>query len=436
MKIDIRKGLALAVVPLAVVGVAWGVWTTGKAEKPAATTTATFDLPVTTVKRGDVALTVSARGELQGSNSEMLIAPMTGARELTITTLRTPGELVEAGDVVATFDTTEQEFAQTEAEADLAEAEQQVAQAEAEAAAKEEETQASLAQARSDLKIAELEARKNPLLANIIARQNTLLVDAARDKLRQLEQDLNNRKATSRAAVMIQEASRKKAEVKAALAKRNIEAMTLKAKSRGYVNVQQNQNSNFMYWGMSLPAFKIGDAARAGMAVAQIPDLNSWEIRAQISELDRGHLAQGQTAEMTVVAMPERRFTGKIKSLGGTNGPQWDRKFECLFALTEPVKEFRPGMSARILITTQVLKNALWLPSQALFESDGRTFVYVRKGDSFTPADVQLVRRSESQVVITGLREGQIVSMASPEQSSKKKDAAGQGGALKALKGS
>lgn len=433
MNINIRAGFALTVIPLALVGVVWGVWT-GREERPAAT--ASFDLPVTTVKRGDVALTVSARGELQGSNSEMLMAPMTGARELTLTALRTPGELVEAGDVVAAFDTTEQEFAQAEAEADLAEAEQQVAQAEADAAAKEEETQASLSQARSDLKIAELEARKNPLLAQIIARQNTLAVDAARDRLQQLEQDLNNRKATARASVMIQEAARKKAEVKAALAKRNIEAMTLKAKSRGYVNVQQNQNSNFMYWGMSLPAFKTGDATRPGMAVAQIPDLNSWEIRAQISELDRGHLAQGQKAEIVVVAMPERKFTGKIKALGGTNGPSWDRKFECMFALDEPVKEFRPGMSARILITTQVLKNALWLPSQALFESDGRTFVYIGKDGSFTPADVQLVRRSESQVVITGLREGQIVSMASPEQSSKKKDAAAHGGALKALKGS
>jgi len=94
-------------------------------------------------------------------------------------------------------------------------------------------------------------------------------------------------------------------------------------------------------------------------------------------------------------------------------------------------------MSSRIVVTTQVLKDALWLPSQALFESDGRKFVYLRAGNSFTPADVQLVRRSESQVVITGLRAGQIVAMASPEQSSKKKDAgAPGGGALKALKGS
>jgi multidrug efflux pump subunit AcrA (membrane-fusion protein) len=424
----------LAIVFLAVVGAGWAV-RSGKEEKPAAA--ASFDLPVTTVKRGNVAFTVSAKGELQGSNSEMLIGPMTGARELIITSLRQPGELVNPGDVVAAFDTTEQEFALAEAEADLAEADQQVAQAEAEAAAKEEETQASLAQARSDLKLAELEARKNPLLAAIIARQNTLAVEAARDRLRQLEQDLSNRKATSRASVMIQEASRSKAQVKAGTARKNIDAMTLKAKSRGYVNVQQNQSGNFMFWGMSLPVFKAGDTARAGMAVAQIPDLNSWEVRAQILELDRGHLAVGQPAEVRVVAMPERRFAARIKSVGGIDGPPWDRKFECLFALEQPVAELRPGMSTRIVVTTQVLNDALWLPSQALFESDGRKFVYVRAGKSFTPADVELVRRSESQVVITGLREGQIVAMASPEQSSKKKGGgAPGGGALKALKGS
>jgi len=396
---------------------------------------AALDLPVTTVKRGEVRFTVSARGELQGSNSEMLVAPMTGARELNITFLRQPGELVEAGDEVVKFDTTEQEFALAEAEADLGEAEQQVAQAEAESAAKEEETRALLDQAKSDLKLAELEARKNPLVAAIIARQNTLAVEAARDRARQLEQDLGNRKATSQAAILIQQAARNKAKVKSETARKNIDSMTLKAKSKGYVNIQQNTSGNFMFWGMQLPYFKTGDTARAGMAVAQIPDLHSWEIRAQVAELDRGHLAPAQPASIEVVALPGRTFQGKIKNIGGTNGPPWDRKFECVFALENPVSELRPGMSARMLVTTQVLQNVLWVPSQALYESDGRTFVYLHSGKSFSPADVKLVRRSESQVVIEGLREGQVVAMASPDQSSHKKESSG-GGAMKALKGS
>jgi len=70
------------------------------------------------------------------------------------------------------------------------------------------------------------------------------------------------------------------------------------------------------------------------------------------------------------------------------------------------------------------LRNALWVPSQALFESDGRTFVYLQSGSTFSPHDVTLVRRSESQVVLTGLREGQVVALASPEQQAGKKSGA------------
>jgi hypothetical protein len=78
-------------------------------------------------------------------------------------------------------------------------------------------------------------------------------------------------------------------------------------------------------------------------------------------------------------------------------------------------------MSATIVVTTEELHNVLWLPAQALFESDGKTFTYVRSGASFTPKDVSLVRRNESKVVIQGLAEGQEVALANPAEMAKKK---------------
>jgi HlyD family secretion protein len=67
-----------------------------------------------------------------------------------------------------------------------------------------------------------------------------------------------------------------------------------------------------------------------------------------------------------------------------------------------------------------VLTDVLWVRSQAVFESDGRKFAYVRNGDSFAPKNVTLVRRSASQAVIEGLEEGQEVALASPETAIKK----------------
>jgi multidrug efflux pump subunit AcrA (membrane-fusion protein) len=424
-----RKTWALIAAGLAVLAAAgWGAF---RLTRVAASTGQSSSLPITQVKRGKVTITVAARGELQGGNSEMLTAPMTGGNDMAITVLRAPGELVQAGDVVVAFDTTEQEFKLREAEADLAEAEEQVAQAQATSQAKEEEARYQLLQAKAEVKLAELECKRNPLLAAITARQNTLALESARDRLRQLEHDLASRKATTEAGVAIQEAARNKARVKAKTARQNIDAMTLKAKTSGYVNVQQNTSGNFFMFGMQLPAYQVGDTVRAGMAVAQIPDLKNWEVSARIGELDRGNLAQGQPVEITAVALPGKGFKGKVKDLGNTSGPPWDRRFECKISLNESATEMRPGMSARILITTSVLDDAVWVPSQALFESDGRKFVYLRGPSGFLPHDVQLVKRSESQVVLKGVNEGQVVALANPDQMSK--PAAQAGSAMKAL---
>jgi len=56
------------------------------------------------------------------------------------------------------------------------------------------------------------------------------------------------------------------------------------------------------------------------------------------------------------------------------------------------------------------------VPTQAVFQSDGRTFVYVSEAGTFVAKDVKLLRRGESQVVIEGLKEGTLVALASPDQ--------------------
>jgi hypothetical protein len=218
----------------------------------------------------------------------------------------------------------------------------------------------------------------------------------------------------------------------AANAKRQIDSMTLKAKTSGYVNIQLNSNQNMMYWGMVVPPFQIGDTARGGMAVAQIPDLKNWEVSANVGELDRGHLSPDQKVTDGVVALAGKQFKGHVKSMGGTSGPPWDRKFETRIALDESGPDLRPGMTSNMVITVETLDDVLWLPSQALFERDGRSYVYLQTASGFVPHDVTLVRRSESQAVLTGIKEGDVVAMSNPDQQNKPASG-GQNNAMKAL---
>jgi HlyD family secretion protein len=378
-------------------------------------------IPTTKVKRGDVAFSVTANGQLQGGNSKMLTAPMTGSYQLVLTELLKSGDVVKTGDVVAQFDITDESFRLREAEADVAEADQYVLQVRWDALAREEELTYELIRARGNLKLAELDMESNSLRSAIAAKQYTITLEGAKHLLDKLERDYPDRKASTKASVAIQEAARERSKMLAETARRNIETMTLKAPSDGYINVERNVNINYYSAAAAMTPYQMGDQVRAGMAVAQIPDLTNWEVIAQIAEQDRGHLSVAQPSDVRVIALPGKKFHGHITSLGGTTGPPWDRRVECKLSLDDPVHDLRPGMSARIVITMETLKKALWLPAQAVFERDGRTFVYSKSDSGFLVKDVQLVRRSESQVALKGLKEGDEIALASPDQKEKKK---------------
>jgi HlyD family secretion protein len=409
-------------------GITAAVWE-GKRMYRAVAPEAAVKVPLTRVKRGDLTFTISARGELHGGNSEMLTAPLTGGGEMHITSLKKPGDVVKANEVVLEFDPTDQEYKLKEAESDVAESKLKVEQAQAQAEAESEEARYALQKAESDIRVAEYDVRKNPILPAITARQNDLALQAAKDRGNQLRQDLNNRQATNAAAIAVQQAALGKADIQATVARKNIEALNVKAHSDGYVSIRQNQQGNFM-WGMTMPNYQVGDTVRGGMAVAEIPDLKNWEILATIPELDRGTLSKGQKVEVGVIALPGRTYTGSVSDLGGTGGPPWARKFQCTMKLDKPTPDLRPGMSVRIVISTDVMKEALWLPAQAVFESGSRTYVYVPAGASFIARDVHLVRRSESQVVLSDLPLDQQVALADPQEETRKKETGSRGPAI------
>ncbi len=423
-----RTLVILALVFAVAVVIAWGAL---RIARTAAVSTAS-ETPTTRVKRGPVAITVAARGSLQGGNAEVLTAPAVAQDTLNVTFLRQPGDLVEAGDVVAEFDTTQQEYNLREAESDLAEADQNLAQTEADNGANDEENSYAVEAATTQVRLAEQEIRRNAVSAALVARQNEISLEAAQNHLKQTQEDQVNQKTSTAASLAIQKAAQSKARMMADMARKNIENMTLKAKTSGYVSLQQNTFNTFILTtGMTLPPIQIGDTIRPGMGIAQIPDMNSWEVSAQISELDRGHLVVGQAVTVAVVALAGKSFTGRVKSLGDTSGQAWDRKFDCRMTLDQASPELRPGMSSNLVITAETLDNVLWVPSQALFERDGRSFVYLKTANGFTPRDVTLIKRSESQAVLTGVNEGEAVALSNPSE--QKKPGSQQQSATKAI---
>ena len=371
-------------------------------------------VPAVAVQRGNVVISVYASGPVEGGESEQLSAPMIGGGDLHLTSLLESGAPVQPGEIVAQFDTTTQEYNLQQAQADLAEAQQQVLEAQAKAAALEEQNRYALIQAKDAVRLAALDVRRNPLVSAIDAHKNDLALEAARDNLTQLQHDLSSQQANDRALIAQQQAAEQKARMQAQMAQKNIDAMTLRAKTSGYVALRQNTAGNFFFNGMRLPDFQVGDQVNPGMTLAEIPNTQDWTIRARVGELDRGHLAPGQKAVVTLAGIPGQEFAAHIQYVGGSVGPPWDRHSDCTLALDSAPAGLHAGMLASVRIITDRLQNVLWVPAQAVFEQSGHSIVYLRTGGSFVPHEIKVLRRSESQVVVNGLQTGQQVALTNP----------------------
>jgi len=176
------------------------------------------------------------------------------------------------------------------------------------------------------------------------------------------------------------------------------------------------------FFGASLPEYREGDMVFPGRAIVQVLDLEQMEIQARINEIDRANLNAGQPIQLQVESLAGQTFEGRVKNVAGmaSRGEfaagNVSRQFETTFEIKKADPRLRPGVTARIVIIGETLKNVLFLPRQALFEQDGKQIAYIKTPQRFEAREVKIKQRTESQVVIEGVQEGSEVAMINPEQ--------------------
>jgi multidrug efflux pump subunit AcrA (membrane-fusion protein) len=66
-------------------------------------------------------------------------------------------------------------------------------------------------------------------------------------------------------------------------------------------------------------------------------------------------------------------------------------------------------------ITVEKIPNALHIPAQAVFERDGKPVVFVKGPRGFEPHPIQIAKRSESTMVLTGgVKAGELIALSDP----------------------
>jgi|SRR5579884_754689 len=121
-----------------------------------------------------------------------------------------------------------------------------------------------------------------------------------------------------------------------------------------------------------------------GSTLMTVSDLSVITAEIQVDETDIVNVKLDQPAEVTIDAIPNQTFKGKVTEIGDnaiirstgvstattTGSSQEAKDFKVVITLTNPPPNLRPGLSATAKITTGLEHNALSIPIQALTMRD------------------------------------------------------------------
>jgi hypothetical protein len=154
-------------------------------------------LATTTVQRGEVVIRAYTRGELRAVRSVTLVAPnLFGTTQ--VTRLAPLGALARERDLIAEFDESERVAAREQAELNLEQVDEQIKMTKANQQVTAKQDAVNLIHARYEVRRAELDVQKNPILAEIDAKKNVLTLEQDKRALAQLESDVHSSRRNSR----------------------------------------------------------------------------------------------------------------------------------------------------------------------------------------------------------------------------------------------
>lgn len=158
----------------------------------------------------------------------------------------------------------------------------------------------------------------------------------------------------------------------------------------------------------------IGVQNQPGTTLMTISDLGAIDAEVKVAEADVLHVEKGQKAEVTLEALPGRKFAGQVVEIGASalpvTGTAAAREFRVVVRLQNPDAGLRPGLTGDAEIVTSERANVLTVPLQSVvlrtIDGQERTGIFsVSDGvATFVPVVSGVI--GGLNVEVSGLQEG------------------------------
>ena len=313
---------------------------------------------VEALKNRDLEATVSASGKIQAKRTVNIGADTVGR----ITKLAVEeGDRVKQGQFLMQVDPRNQEAAFSRGRASLAEAESSL-----------EQQRVSIVSAREALSLArETLRRQKDLWAQQLTTREAL--DQADNAVKMREADLRNQEQ----ALTTQEHRISQAKAGVQSAQIDLSKVRIESPLDGII-VRRNVEEGEMV--------VVGTMNTVGSQLLVVADMSVIDAEVEVDETDIPSVKLGQTAKITIDALPGRSFTGKVTEIGNspiqdtttnTTSTQQATNFKVKVTVDGQIPEVRPGFTCSAEITTAKRQKVLTVPIQAMavreltFDKDG-----------------------------------------------------------------
>jgi len=392
---------------------------------------------VATVSLGEVDAIVEVSGTVAAMNSASLLAPrILGSRSglnrggdtnfggpaggaggansdfnLVLLSLAKAGTPVQAGDVVAQFDTQNQVLRRDDYRDSVVQLENNLKSLTANLAAIKEAHDQSVAAARAAWDQAVLDLQTAPVHSDIDVQKYKLAVEETEATYKQLQHEASLVEASQRAQVRVQELGLEQARIELQRAENSIQKMTIKAPMKGIVVMASIvRNGEF-------GQIREGDQVNAGQPFVSIVDPSSMVLNANVNQVDAERLRLGMKAAIRLDAYPDVNLPGTLTGVGAMSK---ESTFRATYVGEIPIRvridrldpHLIPELTGSATVVVNSESNALVAPRTAVVDEGGNEFVMVKDADTWRKKQVQVGLESFTSVAIhSGLQQGDTIAL-------------------------
>ena len=384
-KVWFRVAVGLAVV--AIVG--WRLASSGNADE---------QIPLADVLSGDLTLTLSEVGELKATRSATVSAP----NDKLILYLAPEGTWVKKGDLLVQLESEKYKIGISEAQSNVnrSAAEFKKAQSEFEAQKFKEE------------------AAKNKYESLLGLKAKGFAMESEVEDARLSYLELKSQTGSYAATVEQMKSQMEFTHGGLDQMKLKLAANAVYAPMDGlvvYANVGRPEDGKKV---------EVGQTPYEGQPLMYLPDITSMQVETEVNEMDVEKVHAGQPVEIRLDAVPDAVFHGSVSRIGSlaqhrvskVSGKRTGVKvFDVTVNVTDADPRLRPGLSAQATIRIDELKQVIYVPVEAIFNEDGKTVAYLRRGRRARRVVVDCGTSNDKYVIIrSGVKPGDKVYLGQP----------------------